>query len=250
MYLAYFIARTLSLRVSIVAAWVERNICALSVMGRELAICPLLICPEDATLLGYPWVLLPNGTDSVQGRGFHPVRVTQWPPPETPLWRDTTTHVVITAYDAWGIPRNCTWYAIVPPLVELGIQTVSVRNGTFTDEFRLSGQVREGRVYTLRAGLASRLRGRKAIRRLAARGKSQGAGTSLRTILRDRNNKQTGRLLTILENEKKAAGRVPGVHVTFSQEGTSDVSIEMQVTENGRDNSLTVTAYGQIKQYV
>jgi hypothetical protein len=146
MHLDYRGSRTLSLGVSPLAEWLERNICALSVTGAELSICPLLICPEDATLFGYPWVLLPNGTGSVRGRGFDPVRVTQWPPPETVLWRDTTTKVVITAYDAGETPRNCTWNVRVPPLVELGSQTVNVRNGTFTDKFRLSGGISEGRV--------------------------------------------------------------------------------------------------------
>jgi hypothetical protein len=67
--------------------------------------------------------------------------------------------------------------------------------------------------------------------------------------MRDQSNKQTGRLLTILANEKKAEGYVPGVDVAFSQAGKSDVTLEMKVTKNQEGNRLTVTAYGHIVQY-
>jgi hypothetical protein len=211
-----------------------------------------LFCPEDSTVLGYPWALLPNGTDVARGLGFDPVRVTQWPPPGTPLWRDTTTQVVITAYDAGGGLLNCTWHVHVPPLVELGTQYVGVRRGTFTQTFRLSGLglVREGLVFTLRARLRDPLhRGGDKQRGLLRSRPVRGAGTSITALLRDRNHKHTGRLLTIRQNEVKAAGSVPGVHVTFSQERESDVTIHVQVTENGQGNLLAVTAHGQIKQY-
>jgi hypothetical protein len=263
LYLEFNEYPTLTLRVAHVADWVERNVCALSASGADLSFCPdtPLVCPEDATLLGYPWVLLSSGASRVQGRGFDPARVTQWPPPETPLWRDTTTKVVITAYDAGENSRNCTWHVHVPPLVELGSTTVNVRTGSFRKSLRFSGSS-DGLVYKLDAMLLTRLKGTGTqIRGIGTivRGKEgkhrrlgykrRAAGSSVELLLRDRNHKQSGGLIVIRENGLKAEAAIPGVQVNFSPANTSDASVALRVSQNRASNVLTITAYGQVKMY-
>jgi hypothetical protein len=208
-------------------------VCSLTSLPEALPFCDPLVCPVDEVLLGYPWALLPNRTGSVKGlRGFAPVIVTQWPPAGTPLWRATTTNVTITALDASGRKLECGWQVRVPALVNLGMTSLNVRNGTYNETVRFVG-------YGLRLGQVFKLTGR-------ARDKLRGGGSSVGAEIRDRSNKQTGRPLTIKEDEDRGAVPVPRVQVKFSEStNVSDIKLDVHVSRNGQPNLLFFYAYGQ-----
>jgi hypothetical protein len=241
-------------RLSPVASWVEHNLCALSESREGFSFCPPLVCPHDARLIGYPWALLPNGTASVLGiRGFMPVRATQWPPPGTPLWRNTTTNVTITAFDASERTFECIWHVHVPPLVELGYTTFklpSFPNGTIqkSSSLRLRGfTFKTGRIYKMSGITADRI-------------KSQ--GTRLNGGLH-KSGKLTGAILRLLQNRTKGAIAVPKVKVEYSLSqpelgdesdshldvpvnATSDVKVHVELSRNANANNVTYRVYGQI----
>ena len=76
----------------------------------------------------------------------------------------------------------------------------------------------------------------------------QGAGSSVTLVRPGSSSARSG--FDVRETELQAAAAVPGVHVTFSsQTKESDVLLELQVKGNGKDNQLTITAYGQVVQY-
>jgi hypothetical protein len=220
-------------RVSHIAAWIERNTCALSSEKEVLPFCPDLVCPYDARLLGYPWALLPNGTGSVVGiHGFDPVRVTQWPPPGTPLWRGTTTKVTMSAVDAAGRELECVWYVLVAPLVELGEMWMYLPQGTYTKRSRFlpSRIACIGRIYKMTGRAADRVRG---------------IGSSAAAKLRHPSDKYTGKKLALKRNEKKSSISVPRVPLSFA-DGMSDVSLVVEVVRNARSNVATYKVYGQV----
>jgi hypothetical protein len=230
-------------RVSHVADWLESNICALSSEKDKLPFCPDLVCPNDARLLGYPWVLLPNGTSSVAGiHGFDPVRVSQWPPPGTPLWRNTTTNVTMTAVDAAGHQLECVWVVLVAPLVELGQINLDLPNGTYTTrgQFqRTAVQAISGRIYKMSGMTSDRLRG---------------TGSSATARLLHPSDKYTGRPLILKReskhNETKGRISVPRVPLGFGDGNTSDVELVVEVVMNARDNNATFKVYGQVQEYL
>jgi hypothetical protein len=219
-----------------VAGELERTVCAFSDLPHALPFCGPLVCPMDEAVMGYPWALLPNRTGSVKGiRGFAPASVHQWPPPGTPLWRNTTTNVTMTAIDATGRTAECRWKLYVPPLVEIGFASFSIRNGTYNETLRFSG-------LALLSGQIFKLTGR-------ARDKVRGGGSSVGAVIRDTSNKQTGRPLSIPENKDRGAVAVPKVKVQFSNLNVSDVQLDVQldvhVSWNDQPNQLTFVAYGQ-----
>jgi hypothetical protein len=229
------------LRVAYVADWLERNTCALSEEKEALPFCPDLVCPIDARLLGYPWALLPNGTGSVAGiRGFDPVGVSQWPPPGTPLWSNTTTNVTMTAVDAAGRELECVWYVLVAPLEELGRMHLDLPNGTYTTsgQFQRYAQALSGRIYKMSGKTSDQLRG---------------SGSSAAAKLRHPSDKYTGGPLTLRreskQNETKGSISVPRVPMSFV-DGTSDVELVVDVVRNARDNNATFKVYGQVLQYL
>lgn len=231
------------LRISFFADWIQRNVCALSDERESLPYCPELVCPRDARLLGYPWALLPNGTGSTFGiRGFDPVRLTQWPPPGTPLWRNTTTNVTITAFDASDRMVECIWHVHVPPLEEVGTVAVDVpevpngtilKSGKFSNNFGGYGMV--GRVYKLSGRTADQVRG---------------GGSSIKANLQKPSGKFAG-TLKLQENRTKGAVAVPSVPLRYSlSETTSDVSLEVQAERLVQANTVTYKAYGQIQEFL
>jgi hypothetical protein len=225
-------------RVSHVANWIERNACALSVWKETLPYCPELVCPSDARLLGYPWALLPNATTSVTGiRGFDPVRVTQWPPPGTPLWRNTTTNVTMSAVDAAGRQLDCVWTVLVAPLVELGEMRLDLPSGTYTTngQFQRVAQALSGRIYKMKGSTSDKMRG---------------AGASTTAKLRKGSDKNTGKPLTLKRNETKGSISVPSVPLIFEESGTSDVELFVQVVRNAQANEATYKVYGQVQEYL
>jgi hypothetical protein len=225
-------------RVSPFSDWITRNVCALSDMRETLPSCPDLVCPRDARIAGYPWAALPNATGSVLGiRGFHPVIVTQWPPPDTPLWRNTTNNVTITAEDAVGRQLSCTWLVHVPPLEVVGTIFVDVPetlNGTATRSGRFSrsgGAGIGGRVYKLSGRTSDQVRG---------------AGSSIRAGLRKGSDKYTG-TLRLQENHTKGSVVVPSVPIRYGWDSfTSDVDVDVLAERLAQANTLTLKAYGQI----
>jgi hypothetical protein len=232
-----------AVRVSHVADWIERNTCALSEAKEALSFCPDLVCPNDARLLGYPWVLLPNGTGSVVGiQGFDPVRVTQWPPPGTPLWRGTTTNVTMTAIYAAGRKLECVWVVLVAPLVELGQLDLDLPNGTYTTsgQFqRTAPQAITGRNYKMSGKTGDQL---------------SGSGSSAAAKLRHPSDKYTGRPLRLKQklnqNETKGRISVPRVPLDFGGSNTSDVELVVKVVRNARANNATFKVYGQVLEYL
>jgi hypothetical protein len=231
--------------------------------------------------------MLPNRTGSVRSRGFEPVRIHQWPPPGTPLWRNTTTQVSFTAYDEWNNTHQCVWHVHLPPLVEIGSRRVALGIGTYNESLLFEGDV-GGVVHLMKAQLerpfvavgsaspGERLPGSSPTQRLPLRSpgerlrrrgspgerfrrsRSPGerllsrqrdklwrAGSGVGLIMRDRNHKQAGHPLTMQENDVTGAVRVPKVEVQFSSLNTSDVSVDLQVTQNGQTNLLSIIAYGQ-----
>jgi hypothetical protein len=211
---------------------IEHAVCQFSSLPEALPFCGPLVCPVDETVLGYPWALLPNRTGRVKGiRGFAPVSVSQWPPPGTPLWRNTTTNVTMTALDSSGRKFECWWNVVVPPLSPLGSATFHVRNGTYNETFRFVGIYDiTGQVYKLKGRASNKVRGR---------------GSSVGAEIRDSGHKQTGRKLTIPENKDRGAVEVPKVAVEFSDKNLSDITLDVHVTRNDQPNQLTFVAYGQ-----
>jgi hypothetical protein len=228
-------------RVSNVADWIERNACALSEKREELLFCPELVCPADARLLGYPWAVLQDGTTSVTGlRGFNPVNVTQWPPPGTPLWRNTTTNVSITAYDTAGRRAECTWYVFVAPLVKLGTMTMplaSLPGSTYTKtgRFQRDNKVISGRIYKMSGRTSDKLRG---------------SGSSVQARLGGGSGKQTGRALIFNESQTSDEIEVPDVPIQFDRSDESDVKLSVRVVRNARRNSVTYDVFGQVQDYL
>jgi hypothetical protein len=220
--------------------WIERNTCALSDSRGDLAFCSTLVCPADVRLLGYPWVLLPDGTDSVFGtHGFSPVAVTQWPPPGLPLWRGTTTNVTMTALDSSGREAECRWEVTVAPLVQLGtlrLDLPALPNGTYTrtSPFLRDKNVLIGQIFKLKGQTSDHLRG---------------SGSRLISRLYDGSNKQTGRELLITNERNKSSINVPRVPVAFSIFNESDVHLSTQVEQNAAPNQATYVVYGQVQQY-
>lgn len=157
-------------------------------------------------LLGYPWALLPDGTQSVFGiRRFSPVVVRQWPPAGKPLWRGTTTNVTLTAVDASGREAECRWEVTVAPLVRIGtlrLDLPALPNGTYTrtSPFIRNNDVLIAQIYKLKGQKGSRLRG---------------YGSRLISKLYDGSNKQTGKALKITDERTKEAINVPQVPVAF-----------------------------------
>lgn len=226
------------MRVSQVADWVERNVCALSDRRDELPFCPELVCPADARLLGYPWAVLQDGTSSVNGiRGFDPVNVTQWPPPGSILWRNTTTNVTIVAVDAEGRKAVCTWYVFVAPLVQLGTMTMDLANlpgstYTRTGKFRRDNSVLSGRIYKL-SGRSSDTLSRK-----GSRIDTQFAGSS----------KQTGRPLIFNQSQTSDEVEVNDVPIQFDRSDESDVNLSVKVRNVPR-STVTYNVFGQVQDF-
>jgi hypothetical protein len=171
--------------------------------------------------------------------GFAPVRVTQWPPPGTPLWRNTTTDVTITATDASNRRLECVWKVSVAPLVELGeisMALPSARNGTYTKtgQFLLS--------YWHRAslnGIVLKMKGQ-------LQGKLSGRGSSIGGRLRRGSNKLSGRL-TFNQTRTKGGISVNKVPIEFSSFNVSDVRVEVRVRRTMRRNNVTYKVLGQVR---
>jgi hypothetical protein len=217
-------------RVPPVADWIERNVCALSDSLGELPFCPALVCPRDARLLGYPWALLPNGTSSIQGaQGFEPVRAIQSPPPGTPLWRDTTTNVTITAFDALGIQLECIWKVDVPPLVEVGVVEIPVTDDGPAVHLFGSDLGGNGRIFKMTGRLVDRLRG---------------SGGSVNSRLRKGGDKYTGSI-RLANNRTRGAVAFPTLDVKFSNFAVPGVQLELEAKRVTKAVTVVYKLYGQ-----
>jgi hypothetical protein len=228
-------------KVAQVADWIERNACALSERREELLFCPELVCPADTRLLGYPWAVLQDGTTSVTGlRGFNPVNITQWPPPGTPLWRNTTTNVTITAFDTEGRRAECTWYVFVAPLVKLGTMTMplaSLPGSTYTKtgRFLRDRNVISGRIYKMSGRTSDKLKG---------------SGSSVEARLGRGSGKNTGRALVFNQSQTRDEIEVPDVPIQFDRSDESDVKLSVRVVRNARQNRVTYNVYGQVQDFI
>lgn len=217
-------------RIPPVADWIERNVCGLSESPGELPFCPALVCPHDARLIGYPWALLPNGTGSIKGtQGFDPVRVIQNPPPGTPLWRDTTTNVTFTAFDAAGNQLTCTWIVEVPPLAVVGELEFPIYDDRTS--VRLFGSVYggNGKIFKMTGRLSDRLRG---------------SGASVSARLRKGGDKYTG-TLRLANNQTRGAVAFPTLDVKFSDFKVLGVELEVQVKRVTKAATVVYKLYGQ-----
>jgi hypothetical protein len=225
-------------RVSQIADWLIHNVCALSEDREALAFCPDLVCPADRTILGYPWVELPDGTRLTKAlHGFSPVTVSQFPPAGTPLWRNTTTKVTVMATDSLNRSLECIWNVTVPPLVELGQATLTIPPGNSSDIgfFDLThGTALTGSVYKMKGGLQDSLRG---------------AGSSIGARLRrGRRGDQYGGSLKIVENRINASVRTKRRDpVGFARYGSNNVRLEVSTRKNAKRNRAKFKVYGQVQ---
>jgi hypothetical protein len=211
----------------------------MSQVKESLPHCPALVCPGDLRLLGYPFAELPNGTASTAAiHGFTPVRLTQFPPPGTPLWRNTTTDVTISAVDSDNRTLECTWSVSVAPLVQLGTVNLTLPsrpNGTFlrTGRFRGSPDVRSGIIYKMSGALQDRLQGR---------------GSRVSAALRRGSNKQSGDL-PLEEGEVKGRIGVPSVQIKYSTYSKSDVQVSVTGSRTDRRNHISYKVFGQVEAF-
>jgi hypothetical protein len=217
-------------RVSHVKDWINRNLCAISEWREMLPFCPRLVCPHDARVLGYPWALLPDGTDSIIGiDGYAPVRATQWPPPGTPLWRDTVTNVTITAFDASGQKLECIWNVHVPPLVEVGNISFPVHTDGQSVDLVSSQLGGSGRIYKMTGRANQRL---------------SGADSSVHARLRKGSDRFTGSV-HLTKNRTRGATVFPALDVRYSNYMVTDVKLEVQVRRVTKAATVIYKLYGQ-----
>jgi hypothetical protein len=220
-------------RVSPVEDWVKRNLCAISANKETLPFCPSLICPHDARVLGYPWALLPDGTNSIIGiNGYAPVRATQWPPPETALWRDTLTNVTITAFDSSDRKLECVWNVYVPPLVEVGSISFPVHTDGQSVALVPSQLGGSGRIYKMTGRLNHQL---------------SGAGSSVKGRLRKGSDRYTGSV-HLTKNQTRGATVFPALDVRYSDFSVPDVQLEVRVRRVTKAATVIYKLYGQAEE--
>jgi hypothetical protein len=219
-------------RVSHAANWIERSLCAISDFREDFSFCPQLVCPPDTRVLGYPWALLPNGTGSVYGiHGFDPVRIVQWPPPETVLWKNTTTSVMFTASDASGNTLECTWSVHVPPLVQVGRIEFGVHFDSVDSVIAPSDVGGSGRIFKMTGRLTESLRG---------------AGASVRARLVKGSGKQTGSL-NLNDTEKTGTIAFPWLDVQFSNFQVDDTELRIKTKRVTKATTVEYKLYGQLQ---
>jgi hypothetical protein len=144
-------------------------ICALSRSDVLPVACPDLFCPIEIWKSGYPWIELPDLTREVVARnGFHPVDVSQFPPPGSIIRFDSDTEVTVTATDSSNQSRSCSVYVTVPPLAFCGTVEMNVPRGT---SFQSGGEFKDipdsiiisGVAYKMKGILQSRLQGKGSV---------------------------------------------------------------------------------------